>query len=78
MGSPAMQIDFTLRGEFIALDQLLKATGLAPSGGAARAMIVAGQVQVDGAPELRKTRKLREGAVVSLQDARVRVVAEPT
>ena len=28
-------IDFPLRGEYITLDALLKATGLAPSGGAA-------------------------------------------
>jgi hypothetical protein len=48
------EIDFELRGEFITLDALLKATGLAESGGRAKAMVAAGQVQVDGASARRK------------------------
>ena len=68
-------IDFELRGDFITLDHLLKATGLAGSGGAAKAMVAAGHVQVDGRDELRKTCKLRAGQVVSVSGARVRVVA---
>ena len=67
-------IDFELRGEFITLDRLLKATGLADSGGSAKAMVAAGKVQVDGRDELRKTCKLRAGQVVSLPGARVRVL----
>ncbi len=66
-------IDFALRGEFITLDALLKATGLAPSGGGAKAMIAAGRVQVDGQDELRKTAKLRAGQVVAVPGARVRL-----
>jgi ribosome-associated protein len=42
------QTDFALRGEYITLDALLKATGIAESGGAAKAMVAAGKVQVDG------------------------------
>ena len=68
-------IDFELRGEYITLDHLLKATGLAGSGGAAKAMVASGVVQVDGREELRKTCKLRAGQVVSVTGARVRVVA---
>ena len=68
--------EFELRGEFIPLDSLLKATGLAHSGGAARMLITEGQVQVDGQLELRKTAKMRAGQVVALGDARVRVVGE--
>jgi ribosome-associated protein len=68
-------IDFELRGEFITLDSLLKATGLAGSGGQARAMVVDGKVQVDGRDESRKTAKLRAGQVVSLTGARVRLLA---
>ncbi|WP_372525385.1 RNA-binding S4 domain-containing protein [Piscinibacter sp.] len=67
-------IDFELRGEFIPLDALLKATGLAGSGGGAKAMVSAGQVQVDGRDELRKTCKIRAGQVVSVHGARVRVI----
>jgi ribosome-associated protein len=58
------KIDFEVRGEFIALDALLKATGLASSGGAAKALVAAGLVQVDGQTELRKTCKIRPGQVV--------------
>lgn len=68
-------IDFTLRGEHIALDALLKATGVADSGGAAKATIAAGRVQVDGQLELRKTAKMRAGQVVSVADVRIRVSA---
>ena len=66
-------IDFELRGEYITLDALLKATGLAPSGGAAKLMVADGLVQVDGRDELRKTCKIRSGQVVSLQGTRISV-----
>ncbi len=64
-------IQFELRGEFIPLDALLKATGLAESGGRAKVMVAEGGVQVDGRTELRKTCKLRAGQVVSLVGARI-------
>ena len=57
---------FPLQGEFIELNLLLKLLGLAPSGGAAKALIVAGAVTVDGAAETRIRRKLRAGQVVRL------------
>ena len=68
-------IEFPLRGEYITLDALLKATGLAPSGGIAKMMVADGLVQVDGRQELRKTCKIRAGQVVSLRGTRVRVLA---
>ena len=37
-------IDFDLRGEYITLDALLKAAGLAPSGGVAKLMVADGLV----------------------------------
>lgn len=66
-------IDFDLRGEYITLDALLKATGLAPSGGVAKLMVADGLVQVDGRDELRKSCKIRSGQVVSLQGTRISV-----
>ena len=71
-------IEFELRGEFIPLDALLKATGLAPSGGFAKGMVSDGKVQVDGQMELRKTCKVRAGQVVSVAAVRVRVLATPS
>jgi ribosome-associated protein len=70
-----MTQDFLLRGDFIPLDALLKATALAHSGGAAKQMVADGLVQVDGQPESRKTAKIRAGQVVQVGEQRVRVVA---
>ena len=72
------EIVFELRGEYITLDALLKATGLAPSGGIAKRMVADGLVQVDGTRELRKTCKIRAGQVVAFAESRVRVLATPT
>lgn len=70
-------IDFPLRGEHITLDALLKAAGLADSGGAAKALIAAGGVQVNGEREMRRGRKLRAGDEVLLGQARLRILAAP-
>lgn len=69
------QIEFQLRGEFIALNDLLKLTGVSDSGGAAKALVADGVVSVDGQVELRKTAKIRAGQVVSLSGVRIRVLA---
>ncbi len=66
-------IDFPLRGEHITLDALLKASGLASSGGAAKALIAGGGVRVNGEPEGRRGRKLRVGDVVAVGDGVVHV-----
>ena len=68
-------LDLQLRGDHITLDALLKATGLAASGGDAKALITSGQVLVDGLSELRRGRKLRAGQVVALGTQRVRLLA---
>ena len=70
-------IDFELRGEHITLDALLKATGVSQSGGAAKALVAAGGVQVDGRDELRKTCKIRAGQVVAVVGSRIKVLAAP-
>jgi len=72
--SRLQQITFPLRGEFITLDRLIKACGLANSGGQAKLMVADGLVQVDGQDELRKTAKIRAGQVVSMGHARIQVV----
>jgi ribosome-associated protein len=65
--------EFALRGDHITLDALLKATGLATSGGEAKATIADGRVKVNGQTELRRGRKLRAGDVVVLGDQRVQM-----
>lgn len=70
------QLEFELRGEFIPLDSLLKATGLADSGGRAKTMVSEGMVQVDGQPESRKTAKIRAGQVVTVDNVRISVMTE--
>jgi ribosome-associated protein len=68
-------IRFALRGESIALHALLKAAGLAPSGGAAKAMVDSGAVRVDGVPETRRSRTLRAGQRVRCGDAEIELLA---
>jgi ribosome-associated protein len=64
-----------LRGEHITLDALLKATGLATSGGTAKMLIAQAQVQVNGEVETRRGRKLRAGDEVRLGDEQVKLHA---
>jgi ribosome-associated protein len=66
--------EFTPTGEFIELHQLLKLSGLADSGGAGKALVASGEVQVDGRQELRKTAKIRPGQSVTVGDVRIRVI----
>jgi ribosome-associated protein len=69
-------LEFQLRGEHIALDALLKATGLASSGGMAKIMITEGQVWVDGQPELRRACKLRVGQLIKVHGTQIQILAE--
>ena len=71
-----MTIDLAVRGEYIQLDQLLKATGFCESGGAAHAAIAEGRVKVDGAVDTRKRAKLRPGQRVQFAGEEAVLVAE--
>lgn len=68
-----LQIEFNLTREFVELDDLLKLTGVCDSGGAAKAMVAAGKVLVDGRIELRKTCKIRTGQVVRAGETQIGV-----
>jgi ribosome-associated protein len=69
-------IAFDLRGDYITLDALLKAAGLASSGGEAKTLIQEGGVTVNGEVDLRRGRKLRGGDVVKVGGRQVAVRAE--
>lgn len=71
-----MNIRFAVRGDHIQLDQLLKATGLCDSGGAAHAAIADGLVSIDAAVDTRKRAKLRPGQQVSFAGKTVELVPE--
>lgn len=66
---------FKLTGEYIALNDLLKLTGLADSGGRGKVMVAEGLIQVDEKTEYRKTAKIRAGQVVVCEGTRISVVA---
>lgn len=69
------RVEFELRGEHIALCDLLKLTGIADSGGQGKQIVAEGEVNVDGKIELRKTAKIRAGQVVECRGNRVHVAA---
>ncbi len=68
------RIDFELEGHFVELNQLLKLVGLVDSGGAGKALVASGAVEVDGAVELRKTCKIRAGQQVRVAGTTIRVL----
>lgn len=66
--------DFSLEGhDYIELYKLLKITGICNSGGEAKLLIADKQVRVDGEIELRKRCKLRNGQVINIHDAGIRI-----
>jgi ribosome-associated protein len=69
------RLDFTLTGDYIELHQLLKLSGIATSGGEGKALVAQGLVRVDGAPEERKTAKIRAGQTVRIGDTTIAVLA---
>jgi ribosome-associated protein len=66
--------DIEIRGDMIRLGQLLKLSGLADTGGDARALVAQGEVAVNGEVETRRGRQLHRGDVVAVGDEAVRVV----
>ncbi len=64
---------FELKGEHIALCDLLKLVGIADSGGQGKAMVAEGLVSVDGEIESRKTAKIRAGQTVECMGQAIQV-----
>ena len=67
--------DLPIRGESIRLGQALKLSGLAESGGEARALIEDGAVTVNAKVETRRGRQLRHGDVVAVGEQALRIAA---
>ena len=68
-------LEFKLSGEYIALCDLLKLTGVADSGGQGKRMVANGEVTVDGQPETRKTAKIQVNQTVQCLGKNILVVA---
>lgn len=73
-----VRIEFELDGDHVELNQLLKLCGVCGSGGAGKALVASGMVHVDGAVELRKTRKIRAGDLVKVENVEIAVVNSGT
>jgi len=71
-GRPAMR-DVTIRGDMIRLGQLLKLSGVADSGGEAKALLAEEAVTVNGEPEARRGRQLHRGDVVAVGGQELRL-----
>jgi len=67
--------DLPIRGDGIRLGQALKLSGLAESGGEARALVEDGAVTVNGEVETRRGRQLRHGDVVAVGGEALRIEA---
>jgi ribosome-associated protein len=66
--------DVEISGDSIPLGAFLKLAGVIESGGDAKQRIVAGEVSVNGEPEIRRGRKLHRGDLVVIGDERLRIV----
>lgn len=70
------QINFTIEGEYIELIQLLKALGVAQTGGHAKFIVDEGEVIRNGEVELRKRAKLVAGDRIELEGIQIFLVSE--
>ena len=57
----------------ITLGQALKAANIVGTGGEAKILIQAGEVRVNGQIETRRSRKLREGDVIEVEEERLEI-----
>lgn len=66
-----------MAAEFIKLDQFLKVTDVAQSGGEAKLIIRSGEVTVNGEMEIRRGRKLYDQDVVTVDNVSFTVEMSP-
>lgn len=66
-----MKQEFTIEGEYIELIQLLKALGIAETGGHAKYIVEQGEVIRNGEVETRKRAKLIPGDIIEIDDLRI-------
>ncbi|MBX2841505.1 MAG: RNA-binding S4 domain-containing protein [Flammeovirgaceae bacterium] len=69
-------IDFKLKGEYIELIKLLKATNACETGGEAKMVVNEGLVKVNGEIESRKRLKVKIGDVIEFETVKISVISE--
>lgn len=69
-----MARDVRIRGEVIRLGELLKLAGVVGTGGEAKAFLASTRVLVNGEPEDRRGRQLRDGDEVRAGDEVIRIL----
>ncbi len=69
-----MKQEFKIEGEYIELIQLLKALGIASTGGHAKFIVGEGEVVRNGEVEMRKRAKLIPGDIIEIDDLRIVLV----
>jgi ribosome-associated protein len=69
-----MKQEFKIEGEYIELIQLLKALGIASTGGHAKLIVEEGEVVRNGEVEMRKRAKLIPGDIIEIDDLRIVLV----
>ena len=69
-----MKQEFKIEGEYIELIQLLKALGIAETGGHAKYIVEQGEVIRNGEVETRKRAKLIPGDIIEIDDLRIILV----
>jgi ribosome-associated protein len=67
--------EFPIRGESIRLGQLLKLAGVVDSGSEVKALLAGEAASVNGEPEARRGRQLRDGDTVRVGADELRVIA---
>jgi len=67
------ELEFNLEGDYIELIQLLKAIGVAQTGGHAKMIVDEGEVMRDGEVETRKRAKIRKGERLIIGDLSISI-----
>ncbi len=67
-------MDFELEHEYIELIKLLKVTGVAESGGMAKAMVNNDEVSYNGVIDNRKRLKVRKGDLIEVQGVEINII----
>jgi len=65
--------NFKIKDEYIELIALLKAVGIAETGGHAKMMVDSGEVLRNGSPETRKRAKLIPGDIIEINGFKISV-----